>query len=114
MVKYFEDGTVRTLYKGKFKNGFPEDSSNDGWMIGRSSMEDSYSHYVGPFKEGHPTISPHAPNAKDYWEIGISQDRIVELLDDKTFSYLLVGRTQCAMARPREISLAYRIQQIFV
>ncbi len=114
MVKYFEDGTVRTLYKGKFKNGFPEDSSNDGWMIGRSSMEDSYSHYVGPFKEGHPTISPHAPNAKDYWEIGISQDRIVELLDDKTFSYLLVGRTQCAMARPREISLAYRIQQMLL
>ena len=84
MVKYLEDGTVRTLYKGKFENGFPEDAK-DGWMIGRFTTEDDYSHYAGPFKKGHPEVSSDAPNAEDYWEIGISEERIDELLEGKTF-----------------------------
>ena len=57
MVKYFEDGTVRTLYTGKFVDGFPEDFTNHAWMIGKNDTTSKYSYYIGPFEKGHPTIN---------------------------------------------------------
>lgn len=85
MVKYFEDGTVRTLYVGMFENGFPEDSTDHSWLIGRSDRDGVYSYYKGPFKGGHPSIRPDAPNAGHYWDIGVSQEKINQFLEGRTF-----------------------------
>jgi len=86
MVKYFkEDGTIRTLYVGDFKNGFPEDPSDEAWLIGRNSTGEKYSYYKGPTSNGSAAISPYSPNADKYWEFDINQDRIDALLVGMTF-----------------------------
>ena len=85
MVKDFEDGTVRTLYVWMFENGVPEDSTDHSWLIGRSDRDGVYSYYKGPFKGGHPSIRPDAPNAGHYWDIGVSQEKINQFLEGRTF-----------------------------
>ena len=102
MVKYFTAnrygfygaGTIRTLYVGKFKDGFPEDTSNDSWLIGRYTPQGDYSHYKGPFKGGVPAISSEAANAKDYWSPLPSQEDIDELLEGRTFNCDLIWSEQ--------------------
>lgn len=90
MVKYFDaeddgkTGDVRTLYVGKFKDGFPEDSANGSWLIGKNNATESlYSYYKGPFTGGHPSISVESKNAGNYWKIRLEdQDWIVALAEE--------------------------------
>jgi len=93
MVKYFNDGTVRTLYTGMFKRGTFDDSTGNAWMIGRNDTISQYSYYKGPFKNGYATYSPKDKNSP--WEIDIDQKRIDELVEsftcNKTITVPLTG-----------------------
>lgn len=81
LVKYFEDGTVRTLYVGKIKNGDFEDTSGNAWMIGKKDINQAnYSYYKGPFINGKSSENPQ------YWTESVSQDWIDEYLQDMTFN----------------------------
>lgn len=83
MIKYFEDGTVRTLYSGMFKKGVFEDKTCNAWMIGRNDTASKYSYYHdNTFTNGVSDIPPGSPKAKFYWELDIDQERINELLGD--------------------------------
>lgn len=86
MAKYFDNGTLRMLYIGKFVDGLPEDSGNDSWMIVRDSAQDPYSYYKGPFKDGYASIHWGEPNSENYWDIGISKEEIDRLLEGRTFN----------------------------
>lgn len=54
MVKFAEDGMVRTLYAGCFKNGYPDDETENAWQIvfDSSSNINRYFYYKGKFKNG--------------------------------------------------------------
>lgn len=54
LVKYSENGTVRTLYVGKMKNGYFDDASGKAWYITKDENT-SYMYYKGIFKDGRPT-----------------------------------------------------------
>lgn len=51
IVKYFEDGTVRTLYRGRVKDGVFNDDTNNAWYITKE-QDTSYMYYKGAFKNG--------------------------------------------------------------
>ena len=54
-ISFFNDGTVKTLYVGKFREGQFCDSSNDSWYISKEENTD-YMFYKGSFNEdGNPT-----------------------------------------------------------
>lgn len=54
LVKYADDGTVRTLYSGNFKNGVFEDSTGNAWYITKDEKT-NYMYYKGNFSQGIPT-----------------------------------------------------------
>ena len=79
LVKYADDGTVRTLYKGQFENGNFVDTTENAWYITKN-IETDYMYYKGIFRNGHPT------KEKDYvFENPISQKRINEIIEGMTF-----------------------------
>lgn len=78
-VKYFEDGTVRTLYVGKFKDGQFYDHTGNAWMIGKLSIGASYSFYKGPFENG------RSMKDERYWEEPITIARVQEILEERDF-----------------------------
>lgn len=78
-MKFFEDGTVRTLYVGGFENGQFDDQSENAWMIGKLRIGAEYSYYQGPFKNG---VSSQESR---YWEEPITVERIEEILTGKKF-----------------------------
>lgn len=53
MVKYDEDGYVRTLYSGRFKDGKFDDNTGNAWYITRNEKTD-YMYYKGKFSDGSP------------------------------------------------------------
>ena len=52
-VKYFEDGTVSMVYKGRFKDGYPDDLTGNAWYIVKDINTD-YMYYKGTFANGKP------------------------------------------------------------
>lgn len=79
LVKYADDGTVRTLYKGKFVNGDFVDDTGTAWYITKDEKTD-YMYYRGTFIGGHP-----ANEEGDTFENPVSQERIDEIIGDMTF-----------------------------
>lgn len=76
LAKFFEDGTVRMLYKGPIRDGNIADSRNKGaWFIGKEADDTAYSYYNGPFVNGHTT------DDKNYWQI-MTRGKIQQILDD--------------------------------
>lgn len=51
MVYFFEDGTVRLLYSGNFKDGTFEDNTGNAWYIVKENNTD-YMYYKGQFRNG--------------------------------------------------------------
>lgn len=51
MVYFFEDGTVRLLYSGNFKDGTFEDHTGNAWYIVKGNDTD-YMYYRGQFRNG--------------------------------------------------------------
>lgn len=56
LVKYADDGTVRTLYCGNFANGRFEDNTGQAWWISRQDDKPTnpYYFYQGRFSKGQP------------------------------------------------------------
>lgn len=79
MVKYFPDGTVRTLYVGSFVNGQFEDQSGNAWMIGKNKLEEPYSYYKGTFKNGNPIKDTK------YWRYDLTLEEINAILEKAGF-----------------------------
>ena len=79
LVKYTEDGTVRTLYVGRFKNGQFHDNTGDAWYITRDE-DTEYMYYKGIFKNGAP-----ANNKGSIFENELSIERINEIINGKNF-----------------------------
>ncbi len=79
MVKYFPDGTVRTLYVGAFVNGQFEDQSGNAWMIGKNKLEEPYSYYKGAFKNGNPIKD------RKYWQYDLTVEEINVILKKAGF-----------------------------
>ena len=53
MIKYNEEGYIRYMYMGDFKDGLPDDSSGDAWSIGLGIEDtDHYYYYKGTFTAG--------------------------------------------------------------
>lgn len=86
MVKYFNDGTVRMLYVGKFKNGLPYDLTGNAWHIVKD-RNTNYMYYKGNFRDGYPA------NSKDsYFENPVHIERIKEILVENNF-YSIIDTT---------------------
>ena len=77
MIKYFEDGTVRTLYCGNFVNGEFEDNTGNAWYITKGKNTD-YMYYKGYYKNG---ITQNNPG-HIFEDPPLSLDRIRELLEE--------------------------------
>lgn len=76
LVKFFDDGSVRMLYRGKIKNGNIADSSDgSAWFIGREEDDTRYVYTTGPFKNG------KAPKNDEYWD-PITQEEIQQILNE--------------------------------
>lgn len=80
LVKYNEDGTVRTLYNGRFKDGIFEDTTGYAWYITKNENTD-YMYYQGQFDDGKPVH-----DSKSVFENGLTQERINEILQEKGFT----------------------------
>ncbi len=80
LVKYNEDGTVRTLYSGMFKDGIFNDGSGNAWYIAKNENTD-YMYYQGKFESGKPLH-----DEASYFENGLTPDRINEILQGKDFN----------------------------
>lgn len=81
MVKYFEDGTIRTLYVGNFEDGFPHDNTGNAWMIGKNSTEQEYSYYKGIVKKGSPT-----EEGPEHWREELTLDEIETIIAGTSFN----------------------------
>lgn len=79
IVKYFDDGTVRTLYKGCVKNGNFNDDTNNAWYITKEE-DTSYMYYKGKFKDGIPQN-----NVGSEFINPISVDEIKEIIQNQEF-----------------------------
>ena len=79
MAKYFHDGTIKMLYRGKFKNGTLYDTSNDSWYIVKEKDTD-YMYYKGPFEN-------NTSKWKDdkYFKNHLTLDEITEFIKDYDF-----------------------------
>lgn len=77
MVKFFEDGTVRTLYVGNFKNGMFNDYTGNAWII--SKVDNDYFYYKGNFDNGMITDT-------NTMEIPISQKDIETIANETYFN----------------------------
>ncbi len=53
LVKYANDGTVRYIYHGNFKNGLPDDNTGKAWDIAKEHNT-AYMYYKGIFENGYP------------------------------------------------------------
>lgn len=54
-VKYFDNGNIRTLYVGRFRNGDFEDDTGDAFWISKKTMEQTvYVYFKGRFVAGNP------------------------------------------------------------
>lgn len=77
MIKYFEDGLIRTLYVGAFKDGLFHDESGNAWMIGKvKNTQESYAYYKGPFRNGQYT------GGTACWKDPISQSEIDKIMEE--------------------------------
>lgn len=79
LVKYAEDGTVRTLYCGKFKDGQFDDDTGNAWYITKNDNTD-YMYYKGNFKSG---VTMNDGNS--IFENELTLDRILELVGERNF-----------------------------
>ena len=57
LIKYFEDGTIRYLYKGRFVHGQADDRTGDAWDISKEENTD-YMRFKGIFIDGKAQSSP--------------------------------------------------------
>ena len=78
-MKYFEDGSIKTLYVGNFRNGQFHDNTGNAWMIGKDGIDKPYCYYCGPFVRGEAKLDPKL------WEDGITQERIDEIIEGCSF-----------------------------
>lgn len=76
LVKFNEDGTVRTLYVGSFKNGYPNDKSGNAWNIAYVDEKGYYVHNTGNFTNGY---------ADKHSSTEFTQEEIEELLVEYNF-----------------------------
>ncbi|MBD5395647.1 MAG: hypothetical protein HDR71_15610 [Lachnospiraceae bacterium] len=78
MAKYYEDGTIRLLYRGRFKDGYPEDKRNTEEVWGISYSEEGlyYVRNVGRYEKG---------QAKSRSNKAISIDEINEIVSQYNF-----------------------------
>ena len=83
MVKYFADGTVKTLYVGKIENGQLHDQSGNAWMIGKRELWQTYSYYKGPF------INGNSLQEESLWKKQLTDMDIKLLVDESKFNCTL-------------------------
>lgn len=86
LISYFKHGeiaeaddktVIKTLYQGKFLDGYFVDESDSAWYITRE-IDTTYMYYEGPFQGG-------TAKNKDDLENYLSHGKIVEILKDKGF-----------------------------
>ncbi len=84
LVKYFKDGTVRTIYCGKFKNGLFEDHTKEedkkAWYISRDNEYKTYVYYKGEFSNNNPCETEN--NKRE----NITNKEIHEIIDNMNFN----------------------------
>lgn len=87
-ILFYDDGTVRTLYKGKFKNGDYNDNSEDSWYI-TSKIENGsmYQYYKGKFVGGHPVGIKKDKSA--VFENPVTEEYIDKIIRNYDFKYEL-------------------------
>lgn len=83
LIKFAENGTVRTLYKGNFKDGKFDDSTGNAWYITKDK-DTQYMYYQGVFTDGN-IKKP----ANDSFRIGLTLDDIYDIIDGETFAFEL-------------------------
>lgn len=79
MIKYFENGAIRTFYSGNFKNGNFEDTTGNAWYITRD-VHTPYMYYKGNFEMGHPTRNPGS-----HFNYKITSPQIYFILNENNF-----------------------------
>lgn len=79
LIKYADDGTIRTLYCGNFKNGMFHDNTGNAWYITKEP-ETSYMYYKGIFENGYARKDKNS-----YFENDLTIERINEITENKEF-----------------------------
>lgn len=54
LIKYFEDGTTKTIYCGNFKNGIFNDHTGKAWYVAIDEGAEKYIYFKGGFTNGDP------------------------------------------------------------
>lgn len=80
MIKYSEDGSIKTLYEGRFKDGDFNDNTGDAWYITKEKNT-GYMYYKGVFKNGKPTNDNNS-----IFENPITLERIEQILQENDFN----------------------------
>lgn len=80
LIKYFEDGTVRTLYCGNFKGGEFNDHTGNAWYISTEEGADSYIYFKGGFTNGDPD------ETDNHKRENIENEKIHKLIEDMKFN----------------------------
>lgn len=98
-ISYFGDGTtnVRTLYKGKFKDGYYDDSGNGAisWYITRERPNEKgeggtyYMYYTGRFQDGHP-IDERKRTSTDIFKPDITREFADDIISGEEFENEIV------------------------
>lgn len=84
IIKFTEDGTVRTLYYGNFKDGDFDDNTKLAWYITRNpETNTNYMYYMGIFEGGNSDSEDKTKCA--YFENPLTRGTFNRLLSDKSF-----------------------------
>ena len=81
IIKYAEDGSVRTIYQGKIKNGVFEDNTGKAWYIVKDE-DTSYMYYQGKFEKG-SVAQDHTTDSTCTFINPISYEEIIEILTER-------------------------------
>lgn len=80
LIKYFEDGTTRTVYCGNFKNGMFNDHTGKAWYVSIDEGAKNYIYFKGGFTNNTPD------ETKNHKRVDIDNEDIHEIIDDMKFN----------------------------
>lgn len=85
LVKFADNGTVKYLYQGMFKDGYPNDDTGNAWDIAKEENTD-YMYYSGTFDNGK---KPDSRNEKNFRN-NLTVNEINEILEKHGFNNCVV------------------------
>lgn len=86
LIKYFKDGTTRTIYCGNFKNGMFNDHTENAWYVSIDKESEKYIYFKGGFTDN------KLDETENHKRIDIDNKDIHKIIDDMQFNSPIVLR----------------------